>query len=590
MVHSLVQYVIINMRNSVNNLALNTKFMKGNAIMKKVRKISLVSVLLILAMISALLPGCDNGGSGTSDSTTASPNADVSGSIATPGTSPGDTDEATDNYFPLAETATLTYLTSMSPPTMSALNLPNDLLAYAELEERTNVHIDFTIIGMPQVDDTMAILVSGDDLPDIVFGVARYFSSLDYAMDEDIIYDLTEAIDQYMPNYNALRTSDEDVRKSTTTDSGRIASIYGIYDNYNIIMYGLMIRQDWLNNLGLSTPRTYDEFYDVLVAFKNEYSTDSALGVLPTGAINGNYLSAGYGVAWDTYGEMIFIIVDGEVKYSPIEAGFKDYIMMMNKWYDTGLVDPDFMAQPDNGGHIDTSHIANNDMGIFGGSIGNVKVYNELATVDNFELAPLADARLTAASEPNHLRKKAELIGNAAMISTNCSDLELACRWLDYFYSDEGWLLANYGIENVSFEYDSNGKPVYTELITNNPDGLSTGNAMLKYCMPGNGTYFIDAQNRYAGIYDMSYPETWAESNNDYYYDSDRYAMNESENVAYSSKYNDIATFVSENVVKFIIGTKNFSEWDDFIATIYEMGIEDCITSLQGSVNRYDDR
>ena len=40
---------------------------------------------------------------------------------------------------------------------------------------------------------------------------------------------------------------------------------------------------------------------------------------------------------------------------------------------------------------------------------------------------------------------------------------------MDYLYSDAGVLLANYGVEGETFRY-VDGKPVLTELVTNNPD------------------------------------------------------------------------------------------------------------------------
>ena len=32
------------------------------------------------------------------------------------------------------------------------------------------------------------------------------------------------------------------------------------------------------------------------------------------------------------------------MKYGPIEPGFKEYLTLMNQWYNEGLLDPDFAA------------------------------------------------------------------------------------------------------------------------------------------------------------------------------------------------------------------------------------------------------
>ena len=57
-------------------------------------------------------------------------------------------------------------------------------------------------------------------------------------------------------------------------------------------------------------------------------------------------------------------------------------------------------------------------------------------------------------------------------ITTSCKNPELAAKWLDYQYSDEGCFLNWYGTEGESWTYGADGTPQFTELITNNPDGL----------------------------------------------------------------------------------------------------------------------
>ena len=52
-------------------------------------------------------------------------------------------------------------------------------------------------------------------------------------------------------------------------------------------------------------------------------------------------------------------------------------------------------------------------------------------------------------------------------------------RVLDYAYTDEGHLYWNFGTKGVTWDYDENGEVAYTELVTEDPDGLN--NAIAKY-------------------------------------------------------------------------------------------------------------
>ncbi len=57
--------------------------------------------------------------------------------------------------------------------------------------------------------------------------------------------------------------------------------------------------------------------------------------------------------------------------------------------------------------------------------------------------------------------------------SADCADIDPLLDLVEYLFSDDACLLTNYGVEDVTYTLDSEGKPRYTDLIVNNPDGLS---------------------------------------------------------------------------------------------------------------------
>ena len=48
-------------------------------------------------------------------------------------------------------------------------------------------------------------------------------------------------------------------------------------------------------------------------------------------------------------------------------------------------------------------------------------------------------------------------------ITTKCADVELACRYLDWLYTEEAKELMSWGVEGVSYEVDANGNKKYIE-------------------------------------------------------------------------------------------------------------------------------
>ena len=58
------------------------------------------------------------------------------------------------------------------------------------------------------------------------------------------------------------------------------------------------------------------------------------------------------------------------------------------------------------------------------------------------------------------------------------------------------------------------------------------------------------------------------------------------ENETYTEKWPDIETYVKENVVNFITGNKPLSEWDNYVKTLKDMGIEDVVAVKQAWYDR----
>ena len=80
-----------------------------------------------------------------------------------------------------------------------------------------------------------------------------------------------------------------------------------------------------------------------------------------------------------------------------------------------------------------------------------------------------------------YIRRTAEVRTNGMVcITSACENIEAAMRYLDQFYSEEGIIAKNFGVEGLTYEM-VDGEPVYTDLIMNNPDGLNISDALNRY-------------------------------------------------------------------------------------------------------------
>ena len=103
----------------------------------------------------------------------------------------------------------------------------------------------------------------------------------------------------------------------------------------------------------------------------------------------------------------------------------------------------------------------------------------------------------------------------------------------------------------------------------------------------GAGINFVPRE--YSG-YDEAYwnaCRVWADNLDNAYempYE-DIFTVDEGEK--YDNIMSDINTYVSENTLKFVIGDRSLTEWDDFVSTLKAMGIEDAVAIYQGALDRH---
>ena len=158
-----------------------------------------------------------------------------------------------------------------------------------------------------------------------------------------VIQDLTDLIDQYGPN---LKSSfSQDVWDMVSVD-GRIYAIPET--DSNDIENGIVVRQDWLDKLGLELPETVDDFYNMLVAFsKMDPASVGVEYIIPFAAVGENSTLGFNGLA-QAFGTAVspmdYVDVDGQLKIGFDLPGQKEYVEFIHKLYAEGLLDTDFPA------------------------------------------------------------------------------------------------------------------------------------------------------------------------------------------------------------------------------------------------------
>lgn len=330
---------------------------------------------------------------------------------------------------------------------------------------KVGIHVEF--VAVPRNDETTKIqtMMATGTSPDIIF---TYDSGLmrEYFNDGGI-YALNEYIDGADQARNLKKYVTEDVLDYGRNESGDMYAV--VARRSTVAMREFFIRKDWLDALGLSVPTTVEEFYDVLVAFKENYPD-----CVPF------YSDQMSNVGVSVLAHSFLQSVTGEKEYNTASAAFTykddgavEYFRFINKLYNEGLIEPEYytISEPS----------SETDRLLVNGSVGIVE-----ANV-NYNVDPLRGSLLQTLKETE---PDAEYVSFAPLQNVNdgqvynpvyapsgmfisiprtAENVEACITYLDWLATKEGGFTIYHGMEGEHFNY-SDDVPVVIDMDYNATD------------------------------------------------------------------------------------------------------------------------
>ena len=177
------------------------------------------------------------------------------------------------------------------------------------------------------------------------------------------------------------------------------------------------------------------------------------------------------------------------------------------------------------------------------------------------------------------------------VITDACENVELALEWVDYFYSEEGSLFYNVGIEGVHWEAKEDGTNYYTEeaIAMRTPD-MTQDSYLAQFSMwPGGRSPTVMYDNLWGGEYDEEPKNTAAALIN---YASETIwpiiAWMPEENEILSTVQTDIQSFITTSTAQAITGEIEITDawWNEFVSKIDAMGAEKLIGAYEAALTR----
>lgn len=460
---------------------------------------------------------------------------------------------------------------------------PDDWVAYQIIQDELKINLTLVLLPSTPGDQDTKIntAAASNSLPDIFFVSRDTWYKL---VDAGLVAKVDDLLPM-MPVRTASHYSVPDRNRLVTIDG----SMYGLPDPGAMPMTdGLVIRQDWLDKLGLKAPTTLDEFLTVAKAFtfddpdgngKNDTygfcafidgSGLTAMGVGP----RFDWIYGAYGVAG------IFNLSSAaNFEFNARSSAYMQATQFIRTLNQEGVIDPDWPTLKKD------DYRAGWKQGKCGMMVEN---HAALSTKSNYKAfdTNFPDGQwavLPPPKGPNGDSADGTVILTARIYAVSQKAIDAGkgpaiARLLEWMANDEGYYLLGFGQKGVNYNLDSNGNITLVGLP--DPALAWTTAEMQPLTQLANMVYIftpVELNARYPSyttingrtMDPLAYYKSFTEQ--PYTQATGSAIINPPSNAA------DFTRFYSENIVNFVLGQQdlNATTWAAFLGGLDFLGAAD---------------
>jgi putative aldouronate transport system substrate-binding protein len=180
--------------------------------------------------------------------------------------------------------------------------------------------------------------------------------------------------------------------------------------------------------------------------------------------------------------------------------------------------------------------------------------------------------------------------GNEASIVSTTRHRDAALRFLNFGYTQEGYMIYNYGVEGVTYNM-VNGVPVYTDLVMNNPL-FSTENAnyilRIHFGAKWRSPDLVANPSVVRNPDSVAFRQRWSDDQfEDGIYFLPPLSLTPQELTRRAEIMTNVNTYAAEMIMRFIIGTEPLANFDRYLAELNRLGLPEAIRITQTAYDRY---
>lgn len=461
------------------------------------------------------------------------------------------------------------------------------------LEEQTGIDLEIIELSPSDTSTQINTIMLSGDLPDMFIGYNFGYDELASYAEAGYIAPLNEYVEKYGDEYftflEEVKDAVGDAAAYVTVD-GNIYAVPGV-TNMILNMYAanrIRIPQVFLDNLGMEAPTTLEEFYNYLVAVRDQDANgngDPNDEIPMTGTAEGLHLLNNIGNSFQYTEQKNYLKVtpEGKIEFIATNDEFRQTVEFIKKLVDEKLLDPAAFTQD----RATLLTLNTQEYSLIGADASYLTANYDASTLQSETMRIMPN--LVGPNGYSATRMDVPGVARALVITTACEHPDAAYRLCDFILNEYASAVARMGTENVDWKrapegaIGNNGEQAWYEYISVDPWTRPTQNSIWRM----EGFFHSDIVNHVA-----------AEEGNYLYYLAQliseyklvdgitgehlpQLIMDPETSIEYNEVKGMILNYVNENVAKFALGDRSLDEWDDYVKTLNDIGVEYYVQTSQ---------
>jgi putative aldouronate transport system substrate-binding protein len=529
----------------------------------------IVSILMVLVLVLSVFVGCTKKAETTTETAT-------------------ETTESTTTKEPVtAEKLSFKVMTVNFGEAPTDKAVQKAWLAECERLMGRELDITFEYVNNADYAEKLRIMLASGDLPDIFTLTGLSQEDIFSYGQNGVFLDLTANMDK-LPNYQKYLDSAKDSLGGLYSTEGILYAFYNIqygWQGYsggsNEIASTAAFRKDILDANNIAIPQTVEEVYTAATKLKAAYPDKYPIMLMEEWQQPVNMLFNANHVGETRY-------YDGsKYAYGPLQQGYKDALVEMNRWYSEGLISPDYFVQTQANGNAtiaagDGMIIPSNWYG-YPGYWATLYPDQDWVVVPGIKNATYGEPWVFSQGSMDDTRI---LPWWSIAINPSSKNVDELLKFMDIQMSDSINTLLSWGIEGETYTI-VDGTKQFTEAVladkeSSNKYGYGSGSSR-----SGIFPQTQDMMIELAKAYDQNYvfngqeiTETIPGFVKGYFSITQAIPdttinlspLTPEESETYASIMTPIDTYAKEQMAAFISGGRSFDEWDQYIEELAAMG------------------